>query len=259
MKKFFSLLFVLLFFISSVFAKDMKFAQVDGVKFNPDDEVSVKKLDDIVKDINKQKDIKFVVFSGNNISKADAKYLKAFIKKANKLKASYYVVLGNKDVNKQKELGKIAYTKILKKYAKNHKKIKQPNYVFEKNGNIFIVADGSKEVITLPNGYYRPEVINWLDGQLTKYGKKNVVIIQHYPIVPPAQKESYYTFKADEYLAMLAKHKNVKAVVAGHFGVNKEEEVNGIVHISTEEAPHYRIIDIIDYETDNPTYWSTLK
>ena len=259
MKKLFSLFFMLLFFAASAYASDMKFAQVDGVKFNPDDEVSVERLNSIVKDINKQKDIKFVVFSGNNISKADEEFLKAFIKKANKLKAPYYVVLGNKDVNKQKGFGKVAYTKTLKKHVKCHKKIKQPNYVFERNKNIFIVVDGSKEVITLPNGYYRPEVLSWLDEQLTKYEKKNVVIIQHYPIVPPAQKESYYTFKADEYLKMLAKHNNVKAIVAGHFGVNKEEEFNGIMHISTAEAPQYRVIDVIDYETSNPTYWSTIK
>lgn len=259
MKKFFSTLFVFLFLAISAYANDMKFAQIDGIRFNPDDEKSVETLENIVKDINKHKDINFVVFTGNNIAKADESFLKDFVKKANKLKAPYYVVLGNKDVNKQKGFGKTAYVKTLKRYAKNHHVINKPNYVFEKNKNIFIVVDGSKEVITMPSGYYKPQVLEWLDEQLTKYADKNVVIIQHYPIVPPAEKENYYTFKADEYLKMLTKHKNVKAVVAGHFGVNKEEEVNGILHISTADAPQYRIIDIIDCETSNPTYWSTLK
>ena len=51
----------------------------------------------------------------------------------------------------------------------------------------------------------------------------------------------------------------MKALVAGHFGVNKEEMVNGILHISTQNAPTYRVIDILDYDTENPTFWSTIK
>ena len=259
MKKFFSVLFLFLFCTISAYANDMRFVQIDGVKYNPEDEASVKTFNNIIKDINKQKNIKFVVFSGDNIAKADKQYLKSFTERANKLKAPYYVILGNKDVNKQKSFGKTAYIKALKKYSKFNASTKQLNYVFEKNQNVFIVVDGSKEVIPMTNGYYKPEVLKWLDEELTKYADKNVIILQHFPIVPPVQKESYYTFKADEYLAMLAKHKNVKAVVSGHFKVNKEEEVNGILHISTAEFPQYRIIDIIDCETSNPTFWSTLK
>lgn len=60
-------------------------------------------------------------------------------------------------------------------------------------------------------------------------------------------------------MKVLAKHKNVKAVIAGHFGVNNEQKVNGILHISTAPAPFYRIIDIMDYETPNPTIWAQLK
>ena len=41
--------------------------------------------------------------------------------------------------------------------------------------------------------------------------------------------------------------------------VNSEKEINGILHITTAPAPQYRVIDIIDYDTNNPTFWSTLK
>ena len=106
---------------------------------------------------------------------------------------------------------------------------------------------------------YKENVILWLDEQLDDYVNKNVIILQHYPIVPPAQKETHYTYKADEYLRLLSEHKNVKAVIAGHFGVNKEEIVDGILHVSTKNAPNYRVIDILDYETETPTFWSTIK
>ena len=60
-------------------------------------------------------------------------------------------------------------------------------------------------------------------------------------------------------MKLLAAHKNVKAVISGHFGVNKEEKVKGIMHISTAPLPEYRIIDIMDYDTPNPTIWAELK
>ena len=50
-----------------------------------------------------------------------------------KLKAPYYVTIGNKDVNKQKDFGKSEYVTMLKKKVKTHKKILSPNFVFEKN------------------------------------------------------------------------------------------------------------------------------
>ena len=108
-------------------------------------------------------------------------------------------------------------------------------------------------------GYYRDDVILWLDDKLDDYVDKNVVILQHYPIVPPSKKETHYTYRAEDYLKLLSEHKNVKAVFAGHFGVNNEQAVRGILHVATKNAPTYRVVDILDYETPNPTFWSTIK
>ena len=124
---------------------------------------------------------------------------------------------------------------------------------------IFIVADGSKEFLPTPIGYYREDTILWLDDKLDDYKNKNVVIFQHYPIIPPAKRETHYTYKADEYLKLLSEHKNVKAVFAGHFNTNNEKTIDGILHVSTKDAPNYRVVDILDYETENPTFWSTIK
>ena len=88
---------------------------------------------------------------------------------------------------------------------------------------------------------------NWFD--------KKVVILQHYPLIPPAKKEARYTYKADEYLKLLSEHENVKAVISGHFDTNKEQVYGNILHISTKNAPTYRVIDILDYDTPEPTFW----
>ena len=259
MRKFLITALTLLFSLSGVFASNMRFIQVDGVMLDSSNSESVQTFSDTLTKIKKEKDVSFVVFTGNNISKPSKENLTKFLKMANKLNVPYYVVLGQKDVNKQKHFGKAEYIKLVRKKNFSQKRDKQPYYVFTKHNFIFIVADGSKEVIPTTNGYYKSDVTTWIDNKLTQYNDKNIVIFQHYPLIPPSKKESYYTFKADEYLEMLSGHKNVKAIFAGHFGVNNEQEVNGIIHFATENAPAYRVVDIIDSDTENPTFWSSIK
>ena len=259
MKKLLILLFMLIITAAGAMAADIRFVQVDGAFFDAYNENSIKSFEKLVSKINSEKNVSFVVFTGNNIAKPDRVNLKQFLKKANKLDVPYYVVLGQKDVNKKKLLGKADYMKLTRKKNFAMWKFKTPNYVFVKNGLVFIVADGSKEVIPISSGYYRPEVLEWIDKKLDKYKNRNVVILQHYPLIPPCEKEDSYTFQADAYLKMLSEHKNVKGIISGHFGTNKEQEVDGIMHISTANAPTYRIIDITDYDSDHPIFWSTIK
>ena len=256
MKKILCICFVFLFSSLRIFAADIKFVQVDNLRFSPNSEESVQKFKDKIHEINKEKDISFVIFSGNNIAKSDEKYLKSFLRNANKLHAPYYVALGHKDLNKKKGLSKAEYMKIVKKIT--NKNVKSPNYTFGKKGMLFIVADGAKEFIPTPFGYYRDEVISYVDEELTKNSKKNVVILQHFPLNSPDNREAFRTYKADDYLKILDKHKNVKAVVSG-FSINSETDVNGIKHITTADYPAYRIIEIVDCNSQNPTIWSTLK
>ena len=258
MNKFWALLITFLITNHLAYGADMRFIQVDGTLYN---EKNAKKFEKLIDKINSEKNVSFVVFTGNNIARPNKNNLEGFLNKAKTIKVPYYIVLGQKDVNKQKDLGKLDYMTFVKKKVKAYRKLKttSPNYLFEKNGIVFIVADGSKEVIPTAMGCYKEDVILWLDNKLDENKDKKVVILQHYPIVPPSKRETHYTFKADEYLRLLAEHKNVKAVIAGHFGVNNEQEVDGILHISTKNAPVYRVIDILDYDTENPTFWSTIK
>lgn len=255
MKKLLTLILGIILTSTAVFAQDIRFVQVDNLLYSPQNQ----NFPDLVNDINRQKNVEFVIFSGNNISKPDKTYLEEFLKEANKLKTPYYIALGNKDVNKQKELGKAEYIKLVSKHSKAHKKITSPNYVFERNGLIFIVVDGSKDVIPSTMGYYKADVLEWLETQLTEYKDKNVVIIQHFPIIPPAKKENYYTYKADKYLEVISKYPNIKAVISGHFGVDKEQKVNNVIHLSTSSAPTYKIIDITDCDSTEPIIWSIVK
>lgn len=256
MKKLFSLILCLAASISAVFAADLKFVQVDSLKYNPSNLGSVNSFEKFIDNINSQKDVSFIVFSGNNIVKATDRNLLAFLKAAKRLKAPCYVILGSKDVDKQKGMSKVHYMELAHKYTKSPK---SSNYVFKKKGLVFIVVDGAKEVIPMSNGYYRDDVLDWLDHQLLKYAKKKVIILQHFAVVPPAQKEARYTYKPEEYMKVLAKHTNVMAIFAGNFGVSNEQKVNDVLHVATGDFPEYRMVDILEYDTENPTIWSEIK
>ncbi len=256
MKKILNFLILFLFSINSVIASDIKFIQIDSLKFSSASEHAVNDFKNLIDDINKQKNVNFIIFSGDNIAESNKVFLKEFLKCANKLKMPYYIALGHKDVNKNKGLSKLDYMNNVKKYS--HNKFNSPNYSFTKGNVAFIVADGSKEFIATPFGYYKDDVVDWLNQEITKFSKKNVIILQHFPIYPPAEKEAYYTYKADEYIKMLSNHKNVKAVISG-FGINSENYFNGIKHISTASYPKYRIVEVFDADTNEPTIWSTLK
>ena len=255
MKKFFSLFMVYLVLTTTAFAKDLRFVQITDVRYSKTNNAET--LSKVIQDINKQKDIDFVVFTGDNIDRPDVEYLKDFLSEAKKLHKPFYVCIGDKDVNKHKDLSKKDYQKILRKKVRSIK-AKETNYIFEKNGVVFFVVDGAKDVIPGTNGYYKDDVVEWVDANLDLYNNKNIVILQHFPLLAPEDNEGYATFKPQKYIEALEKHTNVKAVITGHFGVNKEETVNGITHITTAPAPYYRIIDIIDCDSKNPSLWAEL-
>ena len=92
-----------------------------------------------MQNINTTKDVKFVIFTGNNIAKPNPNDLKEFLKIIKDLKVPYYLTIGNKDVNKSKDLSKKEYVQIVSKNNKYQRRISEPNYSFTKNNYAFIV------------------------------------------------------------------------------------------------------------------------
>lgn len=244
-----SALFMLILSTTPTLAKNIKFAQVTDVYYKN----SSVNLNKIIQDINKTPDIDFVVFTGNQIGKANQTNLKHFLNDVKRLNKPYYVVLGNKDVSKSHDLDKKTYMSIVKKYNRLHPK--NTNYTFKKGDIVFVVVDGSKELIPSPNGYYNKETIEWVGKQLTKYNKNKVVILQHFPLANKPDNEFYYTYNILEYMQMLSKHTNVLAIISGHYDKNDEIMYNGVYHITTPRAQEgiYKIFDI-DVANDNAVY-----
>ena len=270
MKKFILFIIcVLSFFIfvnSAAMAENTRFVQISDSHLTVGSEYSKKVLKSAVDDINKQDDISFVVFTGDNINNPKEENLRTFVSIASKLHVPYYVALGNHDVYKSNGLSKIRYYEILRERNILYPQ-RKPNYKFKKNGFVFLIVDGAKEVIPGAVGYYREDTLAWLEKELTKYAKNDVIIFQHFPIEYPEGVETrlrtHKTYKVEEYQTLLSKHHNVLAVISGHFHVNSENMKDGVYHISSPSLiglPNsYKIIDIVTTKEFSPIIYTQLR
>ncbi|MBD5401944.1 hypothetical protein HDR58_03960 [bacterium] len=271
MKKILSLLFGLIFCClsstaASAATEAIKFIQVADAHLSVDSEYSQKVLRSAVEDINKQQNISFVVFTGDNIGNPTPENLRAFVKIVSKLKVPYYVALGNHDVYKSKELSKVRYYEILRERNLLYPQ-RSSNYEFKKRNFVFLIVDGAKEVIPGSVGYYRQDTLDWVDKVLAQNEKKSVIIFQHFPIVYPDGSESsvrsHKTYRVDEYEDVLNEHNNVLAVVSGHFHLNGETMKNGVYHIASPSLiglpQAYKIIDIITTKDFSPIIYTQLR
>ncbi len=270
MKKFlsiiFGLFFVFIFTCTKVCAENIKFVQVADAHLSVDSEYSQKVLKSAVEDINAQQNISFVVFTGDNINNPKPENLRKFIEIVGKLKVPYYIVIGNHDVYKSKDMSKVRYFEILRERNILYPQ-RSANYEFKRNDLVFLIVDGAKEVIPGSIGYYREDTLKWLDETLEKNQKKSVVIFQHFPVVYPdgveSQLKTHKTYRIEDYQEILDKHHNVLAIVTGHFHVNSENMENGIYHISSPSIlalpQAYKIIDIVTTKEFSPIIYTQLR
>lgn len=247
---------------NTVFANVIKFVQVTDTHFIAKNEYRTEVLQETVNSINKEKDISFVVFTGDNLDSPKEQYLPDFVKIINKLNVPYYIVIGNHDVFKQNGLSKAHYLEIIKDYNYFYK-YKKPNYVFKQNGFVFIVLDGAKEVIPGSNGFYKENTLSWLDKQLKKYKNDPVVIFQHFPIIMTKERPTHTVYQKDKYLDILDKHDNVISIISGHLHINDEVMRNGVYHITSptllNTPPVYKIITVSTTKGFSPMIYTELK
>lgn len=266
----FSFIISSLLIIQNASAKEIKFVQISDSHFanikaeytQREVENSKSVLEKTIKDINGISDVDFVMFTGDNIDRSSDIDLKGFLAIANKLKYPYYVVIGNHEVFKSQKFDKKDYMRLVSKYSKNCR-TKSANYVFKKNGFVFIVVDGAKEIIPGPAGYYKKDTLTWFDKQLTKYKNCDVIVFQHFPIVEPYYNRTHMTYNKQDYEAVLAKHKNVRAIFSGHFHANGEVKKDGVYHASCPslvEPPHnYKIVEISIKSPDDCQIYTRLR
>lgn len=254
MRKFFILLGMLLIFSACAESKDIRFVQVAEALYSPSNS---KALQQCVEDINTLKNVDFVVFTGDNISSAKKENLRGFLKVVKGLKPKTYIVIGDRDVSKEKGLNKDAYREECFKYLGFGQSLSS-NYVFKKKGVVFIVVDGAKEFVTATNGYYKQDTLDWLENKLTRYAKKKVVILQHFPLQDCSESQKN-TYKSQLYKDLLLEYDNILAIVSGHFGSNSEQVFEDKMHIITPSYSSGKIYKVFDIPMSKDCVYTQLR
>lgn len=248
MKNIFKILVLFCAFLNlCAFSKEVKFIHITDINLNTK---NAYKLQETINEINTYKDVDFVVFGGNNIAKPEINNLNTFLYLLKKVNKKNYVILGSNDVLSSSGIDKEFYMKKVRK-ALFFRHSDKPNYCFKKNGYLFIVMDGVKQYFQSTNGYYPKAELLWLEKTLEKNKNENIIILQHFPLLETTSKW-LETPKTQEYYELLAKYKNVKVIISGHYGANQEVKKDGIYHIISEsysKSGAYKIIEIdLDYD-----------
>ncbi len=211
-------------------------------------------LQKAVNSINAMEDVDFTVFSGDNIDDYRSEDLIKFCEITKKLEKPYYVAIGNHDAFAYGDLTKEKYLQILKKHNKNQKKAEPSYYVRPNKDLVLVVLDGVINRIPSSFGYYSDETLAWLDKVLTKFKKKNVIIVQHFPLVEPYEKKSHRVKYPEKYENLLKKHENVKAILSGHYHKYNLVKRDGIYHVSAPALVSFNsryLIVTINYDDDS--------
>ncbi len=238
MKKLLATFAILLLTCTSSLAKSVEFALVSDTHLKPSNSQtefseSEKNIIFTIQSINANKDIDFVVFLGDMIDKSNMKSLESFMNIAQSLNKPYYLVFGNHDSYQAGGIPKEDFSEFVHAYNKRQPKV-DTSYYFKANSDCYgLVVDGSSYVVPGSHGRYLPEVLTEIE-KLFKYKKNNLIFIfQHFPLIPPNDNESHYTFETERYLDLLKKYPNVVLVASGHFHYkNLIVDENKLYHIS---------------------------
>lgn len=238
MKKILYILLFLVIFQGSAFAKSLEFAIVSDSHLIPSEHPrlftqSEKNIIFTVESINRNKDVKFVVFLGDCIDKSNMESLQSFMNIVQNLNKPYYIVFGNHDSYAAGGIAKEDFSKFIHEYNKRQPK-EDTSFYFKANKDSYaLVADGSSYVVPGRHGRYLPELLTEIEKLFKHKKNKMIFIFQHFPLIPPNDNESHYTLDSDRYLDMISKNKNIVLIASGHFHYkNLIVDKNGIYHIS---------------------------
>ncbi len=279
MKKYFSLISVVVIFLSGFFvftnAAETKtllhFVQItdthlqksiakDGERLLGSSE---KLLTDAVNQINDIKDLDFVLSTGDQVDQAEEKLVDKYIEITMASEYPWYVLLGNHDVSVNGGLGKKGYIKKFVDLEKPTGFTKSMNYYsFSPNEKFTIIClDGTTEKIVTPQGQVDDKQLEWLKSELEANKNKYVIIALHFPVIEPFKSKDHFILEPGrtELQEIVESYKNVIGVFSGHYHAAKLIKIKNKIHNScpaviqypnafreitiTQEDPKYLLVD----------------
>lgn len=261
---------VLLFFVfaAPVNAGVLKFAQVSDIHYQSDASKNDKSfkikyyalniLDDVMNQISEDKDVKFILVTGDAADKPIAKDFDFIYKYLNKTSPKkWYYTLGNHDVSPT-GLKKIDQIKLLTENGQKSFSNGKTYYAFSpKKDMTFISLDANIDTKPAVQGYIPPEQLEFVDKTINNAKDDVIVIFLHHPITYPIA-ASDHNIKNDFALKeILKKYDNPILVIGGHYHACKIRQENNIIAVASPALVSYpnafRYITI-DNKKDKTTF-----
>jgi len=250
-KVFLSVLFCLI--INSLRGENFRFALLTDLHVSGDS-LAYNDLRKSVEQINKTKDIDFVIVSGDVTEEGDRASLKRVKSLLDLLRMKYYITSGNHET-KWSESGATDFGHIFG----------SDRFKFEYNGILFL-GFNSGPVIRMADGHVSPQDISWMKKELATFGKeKPAILVTHYPL-QEGDVDNWYD------VTDAVRQYNIRAFLGGHYHRNLLFNYDGIPGIicrsnlrGKETVGGYSIFEVtpdslLVYEQkigDEPAKWAS--
>ena len=203
------LLFLLCLILNSLRGEDFRFALLTDIHVSSDS-LAYNDLKRSVDQINKTKNLDFVIVSGDVTEQGDRASLKRVKFLLDQLRVKYYITSGNHET-KWSESGATDFGRIFG----------SDRFKFEHKGFLFF-GFNSGPVIRMADGHVSPQDISWMKKELEAAGKeKPVIIVTHYPL-QDGDVDNWYD------VTDAIRPYNIKVVLGGHYHRNLLFSYDGI-------------------------------
>ena len=209
-------------------------------------------LDDAIRQINEQKDLDFVMVTGDLIDKPFEKELNAVLQYMDNINYPWYFTFGNHDRCVGGYLNTDLYMSMIKDHNQNYD-FKLPYYSFvpKKGFKVIVLDDIITDEVT-SQGYIGETQLNWLNKELNKSKNDTVLIFMHVPLIEPFASPNHRLRNASQVMGIIESYKNPIGVFQGHYHAARVEQRNNVLYVNTPALVSYpnafRMITVQNYK-----------
>ncbi|GDX41875.1 serine/threonine protein kinase [Bacteroidota bacterium] len=207
----FQLLVIALLLQAGLFAQQssFRFAFVTDTHIGSPNGAAEEDLRRTVQDINEQKDLAFVLLTGDITELGTQEELLLAKKILDSLKIPWYIIPGNHDTG-WSESGGLGFTQIfgMDRFSFSH-------------GGIQFIGCASGPYVRMSDGHVPRDAVNWLDSTLAALPDNSpLVMVNHYPL--DNSLDNWYE------VTDRVRKKNIALAICGHGHANKKMDFEGI-------------------------------
>lgn len=230
---------------------ELKFAQVSDIHLANQGDTTFKVLSHskellnaAILDINKLKNLDFVIFTGDMVDEPTKESYRDFLTSVSNLNYPSIFVFGNHDsygkedregfLDKNTVLSILERSNPFQNYGKAY-------FAFSPNPEYrVIVLDTAENMEEYSNGVLSEQQAAFLDNELQNNTDKVILIFQHHPLIEPFRSADHKIINNDEYMAILKKYPKVPiAIFTGHYHATKIVTRGNLIHVACPSLVTY--------------------